>query len=89
MTEHACGTMVTYNQCAPGTAVTARGREPLGGPLMQERSRPDVARWRIPWASDPQPYLPSGAALRLGLPASWEDMEALGLDPLTGERVAA
>jgi hypothetical protein len=31
-----------------------------------------------------EPYEP-GVNLEFNMPASWEDMEALGLDPLTGQ----
>lgn len=33
------------------------------------------------------PQVPTKANMRFGMPASWEDMEALGLDPITGEVV--
>lgn len=36
-------------------------------------------------ARNPHPH--TRANMRFGMPASWEEMEALGLDPLTGEVV--
>lgn len=45
-----------------------------------------VNRWPVPWRNDPRPAPNwSHANLAFGLPASWEDMVALGLDPYTGE----
>lgn len=38
-------------------------------------------RWR-----EPDRNQRSAAAIRNGTPCSWADMEAMGLDPLTGER---
>lgn len=44
-------------------------------------------KYFVPWhggADDPRR---TGANMRFGMPACWEDMEALGLDPLTGKAV--
>lgn len=84
-TARAFGTLEGDNQSAPGYRANGPGAGTCLEVPMQERSRSHPVRYPIPWACEPRPYPPSGAALRLGLPASYEDMQALGLDPYTGE----
>lgn len=84
--EHMCGTLRTYIR-EPGTAQTAPAlrKTSVGGPPVADDSRPV---WQAPHPvavllPADVPTLPP--TVRYGLPASWEDCVALGLDPLGGE----
>ena len=91
--EHACATIrdTTY-ETGTGAALTATG--PLERnlnwrlPLMAHDSRTTPASttiWPAPLAHScilPADEATLPATVRLGLPASWEDCVALGLDPL-------
>ena len=86
--EHACGTM-GETQSGPRRSLATfdegLGRPNEEVPLMDQGTRP-TPRWtgHKPESRDEPP---TGANMRFGMPASFEDMVALGFDPYTGERV--